>query len=109
MKKLKIPEKITLQYEFFPGFGKRELLHFLILAIPGAILGIIIYNILAGLQRIWVFIGMLIYVILCYPLTVKIDGYPSVISIAIKLYHYMTKQRNYMYIQKKEKIYEQKQ
>jgi len=109
LKKLKIPEKITLQYEFFPGFGKRELLHFLILAIPGVILGIVLYNILSGAARFWVFIGMLIYTILCYPFVAKIDGYPSVLSMGIRLYHYKSRQRNFLYIQKKEKIYEQKQ
>ena len=106
MKKLSIPEKITLQYEFFPGFGKRELLHFLILALPGLLIGIVLHSILTGVARFWVYIGMVIYLILCYPFVARIDGYPSVVSVLLRIWKYLFGQRNYYFKQKKERIYE---
>lgn len=106
MKKLNIPEKITLQYEFFPGFGKRELLHFLILSIPGVLIGLILHGLTAGITRFWIYLGMVIYLILCYPFTARIDGYPSVVSTMLRVWKYLSNQRNYYYKQKKEQIYE---
>ena len=106
MKKLSIPEHISLGKEYIPGIGGKELRQFLIAAVPGLAAIVIAWLILTdpGAKLLSMLLGI-VYMTCCYVAFLKVDGTQSMYTFVARVIRFYRKQRNYYYTQGKEDIY----
>ena len=106
MRKLSVPENISLKKEVLRGLGKKELIY-LILAILPVIVGVIIFwctNSNPG-PRLLALVGLLIYVLICYAIFSTPDGSQSIYTYITRWIRFMRAQKFYRYRQEKEALY----
>lgn len=106
MKKLSIPEHISLGKEYIPGIGGKELRQFVVAAAPGLAAVLIAWLILAepGMKLLSMLFG-LVYMGSCYVAFLKVDGTQSMYTFISRIIRFYRKQQNYYYTQGKEEIY----
>lgn len=106
MKKLSIPEHISLGKEFMPGIGTKELRQFLVAVAPGLLATVIVWLIVTdpGAQLLTMVIGIG-YVACCYAAFVKVDGTQSMYTFLARIIRFYRTQKNYFYKHRKEDLY----
>lgn len=106
MKKLSIPEHISLGKEFMPGIGTKELGQFLIAVAPGLLTTVIVWFIVTdpGAQLLTMFIGFG-YAACCYAAFVKVDGTQSMYTFVARIIRFYRTQKKYFYKHGKEELY----
>ena len=105
MKKLSIPEHISLDKEFLPGMGPKELRQFLTAAVPGLVLMLLIWIFAGdpGIQIISMLLGMG-YLAICFAFFVKIEGGQSMYVFLARIIRFYREQNKFHYKQEKEAI-----
>lgn len=105
MKKLSIPEHITLDREYIPGIGKRELPGLLISVIPGLLVAVTVWLFAKdpGPQLI-AMIGGIGYVMCCYAVFARVDKQQSIYTFLFKIIRFGKNQNKFYYKQEKEAI-----
>ncbi len=106
MKKLSIPEHISLGQEFMPGIGTKELRQFLIAVVPGLLVTIIVWLVVTdpGAQLLTMLIGIG-YVGCCYAAFVKVDGTQSMYTFVARIIRFWRSQKKHFYKHGKEDLY----
>lgn len=103
MRKLTMPENIMLEKIYLPGITKRELFPLLIAVIPGAVIAIALWIVLQKpLYQLFVLVGTIIYVALCYMIFARIDGSQSIYTFITRIIRYNKSQHYYFYKHGKE-------
>lgn len=105
MKELSIPEKITLEKDVF-GIPKKDVKKFIALALPGAVIGVTVW--LAFSDPLIQFIAMILtmgYLFLCYVVTARVEGNPSILNYLELLIRFRREQQRFKYKQGKENLY----
>lgn len=110
MKKLSVPERITLDKQYLPGIGKVELKQLLIAGLPGLLITGILWFCLSdpGSKLICLICGM-IYITICYAAVVKVDGSQSMYTFLLRIYRFRRGQKRYFYKNEKEALYVRKE
>lgn len=98
MKKLSIPEHISLGKEYIPGIGGKELRQFLIAAAPGLAAIVVAWLILAdpGTKLLSILLGV-VYLSCCYVAFIKVDGTQSMYTFISRIIRFYRNQKNYFY------------
>lgn len=106
MKKLSIPENISLDQELIPGIGKQELPRLLIAAIPGLVCLVVIYWLVTspGIRLLTMICGMG-YLGLSYAFVARVDKNQSIYTFIARIIRFWRSQKKFYYRQKKEVIY----
>lgn len=106
MKKLSIPENISLGKEYMPGIGKQELRQLMVAAGPGLLVTAIAWLVATqpGSQLVIMICGMG-YIACCYAAVVKIDGAQSMYTYISRIIRFQRSQKRYFYKQGKEVLY----
>ena len=95
MKELSIPEKITLEKDVF-GIPKKDVKKFIALALPGAVIGVTVW--LAFSDPLIQFIAMILtigYLFLCYVVTARVEGNPSILNYLELLIRFRREQQRF--------------
>lgn len=105
MKKLSIPEHISLDKEYMPGMGARELRQFLIAALPGLVVMIVVWMVAGepGIQLMSMLLGVG-YIAMCYAFFVKIEGGQSMYTFLARILRFYREQRSYYFKVEQEAI-----
>lgn len=106
MRKLSVPENISLKKEVMRGLSAKEFVY-LILAILPVCVGVILFwciNTAPG-PRLLALIGLLIYTLICYAVFSTPDGSQSIYIYAARWIRFLKKQKFYRYRQEKEAIF----
>lgn len=107
MKELSIPEKITLEKEAAPGIRNKDIPKLAAIAIPGVVIGIIVWA--ASGERPLVqlvdMIAILVYLFLCYLTVARIDGSQSIWGHLALMVRFQREQQRYYYKQGKENLF----
>lgn len=103
MKKLSIPEQITLERVFLPGMGLRELKQWILLSLPGVIVMLVLLTVFSapGPKLIGMICGFG-WVAGCYAVTAKIEGVGSMYAYILRILRYHKTQQKFYYKQEKE-------
>jgi len=103
LKKLTIPENISLQNEILPGIKKAEGIR-LLLAFTPAVVFTVIYWLCqeAPGPRLIVLIGLVIYAFVCYAVFSTPEGGQSIYSYISRWIRFLRSQQNYKYKQRQE-------
>lgn len=110
MKKLSIPERISLEKYWLPGITKKELLPFLCAVIPGVVVTIILWCVLeTPLMQIVALGGGIGYAGLCYAIFAKIDGVQSIYTFVARIIRFNKSQKQFYYRHGKEVLYRVKE
>ena len=102
MKKLSIPERITLVKEFLPGFGWKELRQWLLAAAP-CLVGTVAVCAGAGdapgraLGAIFIFVVLMA---VFYSFFARIDGYQSIYTFLRRRLRFSRRQQKFYYTRK---------
>ncbi len=105
MKKLMIPEFISLEKEYLPGIGAKELKQLLLSAVPGTAAAVVIWLLIGDpVKQLLTMILGIGYVILCYMIFTKIDKRQSIYSYIAKIVRFQRNQKIFYYRQEKEVI-----
>lgn len=105
MKDLLIPEKITMEKEIF-NVRQRDIKKLIALALPGAIIGITVW--LTAEKPMVQFIALILtmgYLFLCYAVTARVEGNPSILHYIELLIRFQREQQCFYYKQGKENLY----
>lgn len=106
MKKLSIPERISLEKYWLPGITKKELVPLLCAVTPGVVVTIILWCVLeTPLMQIVALGGGIGYAGLCYAIFAKIDGVQSIYNYISRIIRFYSSQRRFYYKHGKEVIY----
>lgn len=107
MKDLSIPEKISLEKELAPGIWRKDLPKLLTMAIPGLIVGIIVWALSSDypLTQFVIGLAIIIYLSICFVLIARIDGTQSILSFLELKIRFRREQQHFYYKQGKEKLY----
>lgn len=106
MKKLCIPERITLEKQYFPGIGKRELRQLMVAALPGLLLSFVLFFALeAPGARLGVLLAGFLYCGACYGLFVRMEGSLSIYTYLKRIWTFQRAQKRYYYKHGKEEVY----
>lgn len=98
MKKLVVPENITLAWELFPGLGKSELRRCLLSFIPGLIVTILICSILSSPgATLGGMVFFLAYMASCIAIFIKQDNYQSIYTFLTQRVRFQREQQNFYY------------
>lgn len=106
MRKLTVPENISLKKEVLRGIGTKELLY-LLLAIFPFLAGVILFWCICKDPgpRLLALIGFLAYVLICYAIFSTPDGSQSIYIYITRWVHFLKGQKFFRYKQEKEAIY----
>ena len=106
MKDLTIPEKITLENEVVPNIWRRDIPKLLAIAVPGAIIGIIVWACTSQkpLIRLVSMLVTCLYLCLSYALVARIDGSRSILSHLELTIRFYREQQRFYYKQGKEQL-----
>lgn len=106
MKKLSIPENISLDQEFIPGIGKQELPRLLIAVVPGLILLVVIYWLVhsPGIRLLIMVCGMG-YLGLSYIFVARVEKNQSIYTFIARTIRFWRSQKKFYYKQEKEVMY----
>lgn len=107
MRKLSIPERITLTREFLPGFGGKELRQWLAAAVPCFIATVAVCA-GAGDAPGRALGAILIFILLMavfYSFFMRIDGYQSIYTFLTRRIRFARKQQKFYYVHGKEVLY----
>lgn len=105
MKDLMIPEKITMEKEIF-NIRQRDIKKLIALAAPGAVIGITVW--LTAEKPLVQFIALILtmgYLFLCYVVTARVEGNPSILNYIELLIRFRREQQSFYYKQGKENLY----
>lgn len=105
MKELSIPEKITMEKEIF-NIRQKDIKKLIALALPGAVIGITVW--LTTDKPLVQFIAMILtmgYLFLCYVVTARVEGNPSILNYIELLIRFQREQQCFYYKQGKENLY----
>ena len=103
MKKLLMPEKISLDKYFLPGITKKELRPLLLAAVPGVIVTVILWFALSQpLAKIVALLGGIGYAALCYMVFARLEGSQSIYTFITRIIRYNKSQHHYFYKHGKE-------
>ena len=106
MRKLTVPEKISLTKEVMRGLSAKEFCY-LMIALAPALVGVILFwciNSAPG-PRLLALVGLLIYALICYAVFSTPDGSQSIYTYMTRWVRFLKKQKFYRYQQQKEAIY----
>ena len=106
MKDLSIPEKISLEKDIIKGIPKKDVKKLIALALPGVVIGITVW--LTASEPVVQFFSMLAtmgYLFLCYVITARIEGTPSILNYIELLIRYRREQQQFYYKQGEEILY----
>lgn len=103
MKKLSIPEQITLERVFLPGMGLRELKQWVLLSLPGLIIMLVLLSAFSdpGPKLLALICGFG-WIGGCYAVTAKIEGGGSIYAYITRIIRYHRTQQKYYYRQEQE-------
>ena len=106
MRKLSVPENISLKKEFLRGLGVKELLY-LILAVLPVTVGVVIFWCVDSDPgpRLLALVGLLMYILICYAVFSTPDGSQSIYTYITRWIRFMRAQKFYRYREEKEAIY----
>lgn len=98
MRKLTMPEHISLRREFLQGMGGKELRQFAISALPGLLLALVAWLTLSepGPRLIALGLGFA-WVAACYAMTRRIDGDISMYAYIKRILRFYRQQKDYYY------------
>lgn len=105
MKDLLIPEKITMEKEIF-NVRQKDIKKLIALALPGAVIGITVW--LTTDKPLVQFIALILtmgYLFLCYVVTARVEGNPSILNYIELLIRFQREQQSFYYKQGKENLY----
>lgn len=105
MKKLSIPEHITLDREYLPGIGKRELLRLMVSGAPGLLVAVIAWAVMTapGPKLIAMVCGIGWFAC-CYAVVARIEQNQSIYSFLTRIVRFWRGQKKYYYKQESEVI-----
>lgn len=110
MKKLSVPENISLQKEIIKGLSAAGLRRLMIALAPGLAVEVAAWNILhdpaARLLSMCILLG---YIAMCYGVFCSLDGSQSIYSFLMRWVAFMRSQKHYPYITKEESCFAKKQ
>lgn len=98
MKKLSIPEHISLSKEYLPGISGTELRQFFAGAAPGLVAIVIIWLTITdpGTKLLSMLLGV-VYLSCCYVAFIKVDGTQSMYTFISRIIRFYRNQKNYFY------------
>ena len=101
MKKLPIPERITLRWELLPGIGKAELRRIGFAAVPGILIASL-YGRLSDSPGapLGAMIGVLLYLAFCVAAFRQIDGSQSIYDYVVLRIRFRRSQQKFYYKRK---------
>ena len=103
MKKLAIPEHISLKSEILPGISKTEGSKLLLAFTPALVFTVIYWMCQeAPGPRLIVLIGLVIYAFVCYAVFSCPDGGQSIYSYISRWIRFLRSQQNFKYKQRQE-------
>lgn len=107
MKDLSFPENITLEKEIAPGILRKDLKKLIGIAIPGTVIGIIVWSFGANqpLIQLVALIAVLLNLFVCYVVMARIDGSMSIYNYLALLIRFHREQQRFYYKQPKEVLY----
>lgn len=106
MKKLSIPERITLRKEYLPGIGKTELRQIASAVIPGVIAAVAAWNMVStSAQQLISLLVLFLYIALCYALFVRVDNSQSMYTYLRRIRRFRRAQQKFYYRKEKEAVY----
>lgn len=106
MKKLSIPEKLTLRWELVPGIGGRELRRIFASAVPGALAAFLYAGSSASPSApLGAVAGFLIYFAACWGLHARLDGGQSMYDYLTLRLRFQKGQQKYYDERGKEALY----
>lgn len=106
MKKLCIPERITLEKQYVPGLGKRELRRLTVTALPGLCLSVCLFLCLPSPgARLGALLAGFLFCGACYGLFVRVDGTLSIYTYLTRILAFHRAQKRYYYKHEKEEVY----
>lgn len=103
MKKLSIPEHISLKKEIMPGIGSKELRQLLLAVLPAVAVTVIVW-LSAGkpAAQLMALVGLLLYTASCYALFSCPDGRQSIYIFLSRWVRFMRTQQAFKYKQEPE-------
>ncbi len=106
MKKLTVPENISLKKEILRGLGKRETVRLLLACLP-ALAGVILFWCVNGSPgpRLLALMGLMIYCAICYAVFSTPEGNQSIYAYILQWVRFLRAQKFYRYHQEKEELY----
>lgn len=105
MKKLMIPEFISLEKEYLPGIGPKELKQLLLSVLPGVAVAAAVWLLIEDpVKQLVTMVLGIGYVILCYMTFTKIDKRQSIYTYIAKIVRFRRNQKTFYYRQEKEVI-----
>lgn len=98
MKKLTMPEHISLRREILQGMGGKELRQFAISALPGLLLALVAWQALTkpGARLLALALGFA-WAAACYAMTKRIDGDISMYAYVKRIVRFHRQQKDYYY------------
>lgn len=110
MKKLSVPEHITLRKEFFPGLSGKELRQVIAAFLPGLAATILFWTINDHpVARLGAILGLLFYTFISFAVFSVPDGGQSVYAFLMRWLRFRKKQKKFLYKQGKEELYLEQQ
>lgn len=106
MKDLSIPEKISLEKDIIKGIQKKDVKKLIALALPGTVIGITVWLSTGDpVVQFFAMIATMGYLFLCYVVTARVEGNPSILNYIELLILFHREQQHFYYKQGKEKLY----
>lgn len=110
MKKLSVPEHITLRKEFFPGLSAKELRQVIAAVLPGLAATILFWTVNdQPVARLGAILGLLLYAFVCFAVFSVPDGGQSIYTFLMRWLRFRKKQKKFLYKQGKEVLYLEQQ
>lgn len=103
MKKLQVPENISLRWELWKGFGKAELIPSAIITAFSILIAILIYRIHpAPGMELFIVIGVIFVMAFCVGLFGKLENNQSIYDYLKRQFRYSKEQQAFWYCKSKE-------
>ncbi len=106
MKKLMIPEKITLEREALPGIRYRDLPILAAIALPGVIAAVIVWSLTdRPLTQLVTLVAVLLYLFFCYAAAARVEGAQSMLDWIARLFRFLRAPRCFYFKEKEALTY----
>lgn len=103
MEKLSIPEYISLDHEYIPGIGKKELKRLLLAGLPGLLVTVVAWIALSDPKKqLITMICGIGYIACCYAVFAKVDKQQSIYTFISRIIRFRRLQKKYYYRQERE-------
>ena len=106
MKKLSVPEHITLRKEFIPGLSGAELRQIVTAFLPGLLATVLFWTVNDHpAPRLAALLGLFFYAVVCFAIFSVPDGGQSVFTFITRWLRFRRNQKQFLYKQGKEDLY----